>query len=110
MKLKHETDRSVPQDAELRFVSSVHRLAADYDVPARRFVESPEHVKERALPRAAGADDRDHLASLHGEINTAENGDDISISADESLVKLVCFENWARHSCRIASRGKRRDA
>jgi hypothetical protein len=67
-------------------------------------------VKERALPRSARADDCDHLSPLHGEIDTAENGDDIPIAADVGLVKVVCFEDSGRHSCLIASSGKRRDA
>jgi hypothetical protein len=38
MELKDESDGSIAQLTELGLVSTVHRLASDYYIPARRFV------------------------------------------------------------------------
>lgn len=110
MKLKHETDGTVPQQPELRLVPTVNRLATDHHVATGGFVERAEHVQQSALPRTAGPDDGDHLATVDGEIDAAQNVENAPIAAEVGLVQIMRFEDGHCHSCLIASIGKRRDA
>src|SRR6266516_3119469 len=110
VKLKHESDGPVAQLAQLGLVASMHRLASDYYISARRFVQCAEHVHQRAFAGAAGAHNRDHLAALDREVHTVEDVKQIPIAADVCLVDFVSLENGERHSCLIASIGKSRDA
>ncbi len=67
-------------------------------------------MHEGALAGAAGADDRDHLTALNGEIDTVQNVEDVPVPADVRLVDVVRLEYGHRHSCLIASIGKSLDA
>src|ERR1043166_4997027 len=110
MKLKHKADATVPQLAQRLLITTLHRLATDYYIPARRLVQCPQHVHERALASAARADNGDHLTLRYRKIHTVQHVQQVSVAADVRLVDVVGLENCHRHSCRIASIGKSRDA
>src|SRR5688572_4161589 len=96
MKLKHESDRPVPQGRKLLVIQAVDRLAANHHIAARRLVERAEDMEQSRLPGPARSDNRHHLAWTDSEINAAQNVDRSAITADVALVKIVRFENWHR--------------
>src|SRR3569623_3054736 len=60
--LEHEAELAIAHVRALGIGESLHVLAREPVLPARRRVETAEDVEQRRLARAAGADDRDHLA------------------------------------------------
>ncbi|EMA68522.1 GDSL-like lipase/acylhydrolase domain-containing protein [Halorubrum distributum JCM 13916] len=84
--LEDEPDRLLARprplrDREVRHVGSVE------EAPARgRVVEQPEHVQQRRLPGAAGADDRDELAGPDREVDVVERDDRLAAAARVALV------------------------
>jgi hypothetical protein len=75
MELVDETQPLVAQApasglAELRQV-----LAFDDDAAAIRRIESAQHMQQRALARARGADDRHHLAAREFEVGPLQHVD-----------------------------------
>src|SRR5436309_172746 len=105
VKLEHETDGAIPQLAQLGLVPAVDGLTPDYYIAARRFVQCSEHVHQRALPRAAGADDGDHLTAWDRKIDACEHVELVSIAADVGFMNVVSLQHRHRHSCLMASIG-----
>src|SRR5438105_12651173 len=96
MKLEDEAHSAIAQLPELGLISTVHRLASDYYITARRFVQCSEHVHQRTLARTAGADDGDHLAARHRQIDAVQDVQLVSVAADVGLVNVMSFEDSHR--------------
>jgi len=61
--------------------------AIDRDAALVDAIEPAEHVQQRALSNARGADDGDHLARLDGQVQIAEHGQRVAadgIALDET--------------------------
>ena len=104
MELEHEADLPVPDGGEgLRAL-----LAEDEAVQPHgsggRDVERPQQVEQRALARAARADDGHELPASHREIQARQDLDRRPVAAAIDLPKTLRLENRA-HSWRIASTG-----
>ena len=55
------------------------------------------HVQQRALPRPALADDRDHLAAFRPQIHAVEDVQRAAVPAAVRLRDVVGFEHVHRH-------------
>src|SRR5690606_18701804 len=56
--------------------------------------DARDHVEQGRLPGAVGADDRDDLALLHGEVDTSDG-----LDATEGLLEILDLEEWHQASC-----------
>ncbi len=111
MKLEHEPHAS--GCAAPTSVSSSERCSsspASRTVPRGRAVERAEHVQQRALPRAARADDRHHLAAGDLQIGPVEHGRSFRRPRPGTSCVEVYAPRSTHHSWRIASIGYRRAA
>jgi hypothetical protein len=120
MELEHEPDVSVPK---LDHVGIAHRRDLSIrhvDGTGVRSIEGAEQVQQRALANARCADDRQHLALRHLEIEIAEHVNALAAD-DERFVesgdvykghgRLVIRRVDTQHySNRRACTGSRRDA
>jgi lipoprotein-releasing system ATP-binding protein len=75
MELVDEAERTVAQRAARGFGERGERDAFDAHLAAARHVEPAEKMKQRALPRARGADDRHALGGRDGEVDAEEHRD-----------------------------------
>ena len=73
MKLKDESDLAIPERHARLVVHPVDRVFANPDFARIDRVEPAEHVKERALPDARRADNREHLAACDAEVEPAQH-------------------------------------
>ena len=73
VELKYEPDVPVPKRRQRVRLHRLEILIADPDGPLVDRIESAEHVQQRALPHTRGADDRDHLSFVDGEIEAAQH-------------------------------------
>ena len=73
MELKHEADVPVSERDDLLVRHRGDIGVADRNRSAVDTIESAQHVQERALSHARGADDRDHLAGIDLQIEVAEH-------------------------------------
>ena len=71
---------------------------------AGRTIERAEQMEQRALSRAARADDGDHLSPSDLQVDAVEHGDVPPSPPRVRLRQINRLEH--RHSCRIASTGK----
>ena len=115
MELEHEADRAVPDLRQAPRSPACTALARDANFARRRPVERAQHVQQRALPGAALADDRHHLAARTVSDDAVEHADDrrrrrrcTPSTHVRSLRAPACRP--ARHSWRIASTGNSRAA
>ena len=93
IELEDEPERAVAQLVALAFGQVVDPLAVEQHLARFGRVEQAQQVQERALARAAGPHDRDHLAALDLQIDPAQNGD-LVLALVIALEQTVC--------CRIA--------
>ncbi len=108
MELEHEPDLPIPNGGEPLLGKIRECLAVEHDAPARGRVERSEEMEERALPGPARADDGQHLAASHLEVDAVEDGQQPAVAAAVLLGQANRLEH--HHSCRIASTGYRRAA
>src|SRR5262245_43401116 len=73
MELKHEPDMAVAIYHARLITHLMDRRVANPNRAALERVESAKHVEQRALPHARRADNRQHLALLHADIEAAED-------------------------------------
>src|SRR5581483_10335607 len=95
--------RSIAERRALLVRLAVDGLAGDEHGAARRLVERAEEMEQRALPRAARADDRHHLAARHLKIHAVQHGDLAAVAPRLLCRQLTRFQR--DHSCRSASTG-----
>ena len=104
VKLEDEPDLPVTHLGERRRTEFAEDLPVETNRTRRRGVQGAEQVEQRALPGAAGADDRDELSAIHGKVHTGEDLDRGAVATAIDLAEPFRLENRA-HSCRIASTG-----
>ena len=73
VELVDEAEHLVANAPALAFSDGRERPAGDDDFPTVRRVESSETVKERALARSRGADQRNRLACLHHQLSVLQH-------------------------------------
>src|SRR5688572_13204826 len=54
MLLKNEANISLPEPCQFAFAKLIWILAAQFDLPGRRWLKSTEHVEQGAFPTATG--------------------------------------------------------
>ena len=99
--LREEPDRlkgarDAPRDDRVRPKPDDGRALED-DAPAVRLYEPRDHVEERGLAGAVRADEPDHGASRHDEVDVVERHD-----AAEALVEPVDLEQRLCRRARVA--------
>src|SRR5437868_15522969 len=73
MELKYESDTMVTEGRQLLLAHGKRVAALEEHLAAGGRIERADDVQEGALPHAAGADQRGHLAGLEGERGTAQD-------------------------------------
>ena len=73
MELEDEADTTVAETRQLPVRQSKRIDAAERNAPAVGARERPDDLQQRRLARAAGADDRYHLAAHHFERHAAQH-------------------------------------
>ena len=73
--LPHEADDPAPEARPLRVRDAAQVVARDDRPARRRDVHAAEDPEQRGLAAARGADDRDHLARLHEQVEALERDD-----------------------------------
>src|SRR5262249_31933702 len=70
--LKHERDCPRSGRRECGLAHAPERSAEYADITGRRFLEAGREMKERALPRARPAENRDEFAGLDAQVETSK--------------------------------------
>src|SRR5687768_1537299 len=104
VKLEYEAELPVPDLGEALLALLGEDLPVEPDFARCGLVERAQQVEQRALPRAARADDRHELAAAHGEIDAGQHLDEVAVAAGVHLAEGVRLEH-RHHSWRIASTG-----
>ena len=104
MELEHETDLAVSHQRQGVGIELAEVPAVELDVSGGGHVQGSEQMEQRALARAAGADDGDELASGHREVDARQHLDREAVASLVDLPQTGGFEDRA-HSWRIASTG-----
>ena len=73
VELEDEADVAVAKRHELRVGQIPQRAVGDPDAAGVDRVEPAQHVQQRALADARGADDGDHLALLDRDVEVAQH-------------------------------------
>ena len=85
MELKDEADLLVPDPSQLVVSPPLERFPVDLHAPLRRPVQGPQHVEQRALPRATRADDRHHLPTRQREPHVVEDVQNAAVPSAKRL-------------------------
>ena len=96
--LKHKTDFLATDFGQLPFGGLCHVYTVNDDLPARRTVETAEHVQQRRLAAAGTSHDGHEFAALDFDIQSVQRVHDF-IAHLVRLDKVACFYNW--HVCSV---------
>ena len=112
MELEHESELQVADQRQLRRRERPVRLAIEPHLARARPIQRAEEMEQRALARAARADDGHELPAGHGQLRARKHLDRIPIAPAEDLASPVASSIAITdpHSCRIASTGVSREA
>jgi hypothetical protein len=75
-------------------------LAVDQDTPLVKLLQHVDAAQERGLARAAGADDRDHVAGFEREVDALQD-----LGVLELLVQVLDLEDRLWHGTRSVLAG-----
>ena len=109
MELEDEADAVVAEAGQVLLAHREGVLSLEQHRPGGRRIERADHVQERALAHAAGADERGHLAGLEAEAGAAQDVD-LLLAQPVRFVHAARFDERSHrgHSSRSPSTGERR--
>ena len=104
--LEDETDLLTPDTRQAGVGRRAHLVPLEADRPARRDVESPEQLKQRALARSTGPFHRDELPRLDVEVDVVEGQNGRAPPHVAALHSPQLVERPGRHEPGRARRGR----